>query len=153
MTRKTAKKSPVASVELDSNENMIDVNVVFVDDANNAPVTPVVAINETVAPVATIAHGDKWKATVAKARAAFDGGKAFREGSNRAVAYALLTSDEGATVERYRANIRNSNRPESSLLVEFSDVATISQRKLVKEIVDGVKTYRLASRVSAVNAA
>jgi hypothetical protein len=68
----------------------------------------------------------------AQSQAAYARDGAFKEGSNRAIIFALLDRPEGATLEECSAAIRNRSRTLVSLRTDLDEVARITQRPLVR---------------------
>jgi hypothetical protein len=79
---------------------------------------------------------------IARARERFAELGAFRRGTNEAVIYDLLQRDGGATLDECRLACRNPNRA-SSIITDLCDVASITQRNLVKTDHCGVMHYSL----------
>jgi len=86
-----------------------------------------------------------WGESVAKARVAFAKRKTFREGTNRAVIYALLEREGGCSLAEASAAIKNTTRKLNSLYTDFHDIASITGRKLRMSKRNDVAYYSLAT--------
>jgi hypothetical protein len=106
-----------------------------------APVAP-------VAPVATPAPEAKviWADVMKKAQASFAKTGSFREGTNRAVMYPLLQRPQGMSLAEAVTAVAGAGRVrrEATIQTDLHDIASITQRKLIRCDKDGVKRYRLA---------
>jgi hypothetical protein len=121
--------------------SIVDPATLAADEvATSTPVT-------TDVPAPAVAPKVTWEDTMKKAQASFAKTGSFREGTNRALLYPLLTRPEGVSlVEASDATLARGGkvRVTSSIHTDLHDIAKITQRKLVRCDKGDQKRYRLA---------